>query len=48
MGRCGGSVWAAGKSAVVREMVRENIVLPSNFIYPLFIHEEVGTHPATD
>lgn len=28
------------KSAAVRSMVRENIVLPSNFIYPLFIHED--------
>jgi len=28
------------KSAAMRAMVRENIVLPSNFIYPLFIHEE--------
>jgi delta-aminolevulinic acid dehydratase/porphobilinogen synthase len=27
---------------VIRNMVRENIVLPSNFIYPLFIHDEVG------
>ena len=24
----------------MRGMVRENIVTPSNFIYPLFIHEE--------
>lgn len=23
-------------------MVRESIVRPANFIYPLFIHEEVG------
>jgi hypothetical protein len=29
------------KSEVMRSMVRENIVLPSNFIYPLFIHDEV-------
>jgi len=29
------------KSEAVRNMVRENIVLPSNFIYPLFIHDEV-------
>eukprot|EP00339_Tiarina_fusa_P017856 CAMPEP_0117034716 /NCGR_PEP_ID=MMETSP0472-20121206/24698_1 /TAXON_ID=693140 ORGANISM="Tiarina fusus, Strain LIS" /NCGR_SAMPLE_ID=MMETSP0472 /ASSEMBLY_ACC=CAM_ASM_000603 /LENGTH=398 /DNA_ID=CAMNT_0004743967 /DNA_START=13 /DNA_END=1209 /DNA_ORIENTATION=- len=28
------------KSATMRGMVRENIVTPSNFIYPLFIHEE--------
>lgn len=28
------------KSAAVRAMVRENIVTPSNFIYPLFIHDE--------
>jgi len=28
------------KNAAMRAMVRENIVLPSNFIYPLFIHEE--------
>lgn len=28
------------KSAGVRAMVRENIVTPANFIYPLFIHEE--------
>lgn len=28
------------KSAAVRAMVRENIVTPANFIYPLFIHEE--------
>jgi len=28
------------KSAAMRGMVRENIVLPSNFIYPLFIHDE--------
>jgi porphobilinogen synthase len=33
------------KSAAVREMVRENIVLPSNFIYPLFIHEESYNTP---
>lgn len=29
------------KSEAVRGMVRENIVLPRNFIYPLFIHDEV-------
>jgi len=28
------------KSATMRGMVRENIVTPSNFIYPLFIHED--------
>lgn len=28
------------KNATMRGMVRENIVTPSNFIYPLFIHEE--------
>lgn len=28
------------KTEAVRGMVRENIVLPRNFIYPLFIHEE--------
>ena len=28
------------KSAAVRAMVRENIVTPANFIYPLFIHDE--------
>ncbi|GKY99397.1 hypothetical protein MPSEU_000894400 [Mayamaea pseudoterrestris] len=28
------------KNAVMRAMVRENIVTPSNFIYPLFIHDE--------
>lgn len=28
------------KSPAVRAMVRENIVTPANFIYPLFIHEE--------
>jgi porphobilinogen synthase len=28
------------KSATMRGMVRENIVTPSNFIYPLFIHDE--------
>lgn len=28
------------KSETLRAMVRENIVLPRNFIYPLFIHEE--------
>lgn len=28
------------KSPAMRAMVRENIVTPANFIYPLFIHEE--------
>eukprot|EP01041_Mallomonas_annulata_P013692 gene13692-29110_t len=28
------------KGPAIREMVRENLVTPSNFIYPLFIHEE--------
>jgi porphobilinogen synthase len=28
------------KSATMRGMVRENIVTPSNFIYPLFIHDD--------
>ena len=28
------------KSENVRKMVRETIVTPSNFIYPLFIHDE--------
>jgi porphobilinogen synthase len=28
------------KSAAMRGMVRENIVTPSDFIYPLFIHDE--------
>ena len=28
------------KTEAVRKMVRENIVTPSNFIYPLFIHDE--------
>lgn len=28
------------KSEAVRKMVRETIVTPSNFIYPLFIHDE--------
>jgi porphobilinogen synthase len=28
------------KNATMRGMVRENIVTPSNFIYPLFIHDE--------
>ncbi|CAM9449700.1 unnamed protein product, partial [Ectocarpus sp. 13 AM-2016] len=28
------------KSEAVRSMVRENVVRPANFIYPLFIHEE--------
>jgi len=28
------------KSAAVRGMVRENIVTPANFIYPLFIHDQ--------
>lgn len=43
-----GGVWAQQrprprrnrKSAGVRAMVRENIVTPANFIYPLFIHDE--------
>lgn len=39
---CAGLLIVAGKSPVIRNMVRENIVLPSNFIYPLFIHDEVG------
>lgn len=35
------------KNEVVRAMTRENIVLPRNFIYPLFIHDEVSpTHLA--
>jgi Delta-aminolevulinic acid dehydratase len=29
------------KSEAMRSMVRETIVTPANFIYPLFIHEEV-------
>ena len=33
------------KSAGVRAMVRENIVTPANFIYPLFIHEEDTNFP---
>ncbi|KAL7569272.1 hypothetical protein ACA910_016824 [Epithemia clementina (nom. ined.)] len=33
------------KSAVMRGMVRENIVTPSNFIYPLFIHDEDFNQP---
>jgi len=33
------------KSAGVRAMVRENIVTPANFIYPLFIHEEDTNTP---
>ncbi|GMH82120.1 hypothetical protein TrVE_jg12984 [Triparma verrucosa] len=28
------------KSQAVRDMVKENLVTPANFIYPLFIHEE--------
>ena len=28
------------KTESVRKMVRENILTPSNFIYPLFIHDE--------
>ncbi|CAM9791629.1 unnamed protein product, partial [Discosporangium mesarthrocarpum] len=28
------------KSEAVRSMVRETIIRPANFIYPLFIHEE--------
>ena len=28
------------KSPAIRGMVRENIVTPNNFIYPLFIHNE--------
>jgi len=30
------------KSEAVRKMVRETIVTPSNFIYPLFIHDETS------
>jgi len=30
------------KSAAIRKMVRENIITPSNFIYPLFIHDETS------
>jgi len=34
------------KSPAIRAMVRENIVTPSNFIYPLFIHEDDNqVHP---
>jgi len=33
------------KSAAVRAMVRENIVTPSNFIYPLFIHDDDHNTP---
>ena len=33
------------KSPTVRGMVRENIVTPSNFIYPLFIHDEDFDQP---
>lgn len=29
------------KNEAMRSMVRENVVRPANFIYPLFIHEEV-------
>jgi len=32
------------KNSAIRGMVRENIVLPSNFIYPLFIHDEDFNH----
>jgi len=32
------------KSPAIRNMVRENIVTPSNFIYPLFIHDEDYNH----
>jgi len=32
------------KSQAIRSMVRENIVTPSNFIYPLFIHDEDFNH----
>jgi porphobilinogen synthase len=28
------------KSPAMRDMIRENIVTPANFIYPLFIHDE--------
>lgn len=31
------------KSEVIRSMVRESIVTPSDFIYPLFIHDESST-----
>lgn len=45
----GGNVWVPQrarprrnrKSDAMRRMVRETIVTPANFIYPLFIHEEV-------
>ncbi len=30
------------KSPAMRDAVRENIVTPSDFVYPLFIHEEVN------
>lgn len=33
------------KSPAVRAMVRENIVTPANFIYPLFIHNEDTNTP---
>eukprot|EP00523_Entomoneis_sp_CCMP467_P001927 CAMPEP_0168749212 /NCGR_PEP_ID=MMETSP0724-20121128/16589_1 /TAXON_ID=265536 /ORGANISM="Amphiprora sp., Strain CCMP467" /LENGTH=406 /DNA_ID=CAMNT_0008797093 /DNA_START=18 /DNA_END=1235 /DNA_ORIENTATION=- len=33
------------KSPAVRGMVRENIVTPANFIYPLFIHDEDFNQP---
>jgi hypothetical protein len=33
------------KSAGVRAMVRENVVTPSNFIYPLFIHDDAVDVP---
>ena len=29
------------KTGAIREMVRENHLTPSDFIYPLFIHEKV-------
>lgn len=33
------------KSPAIRSMLRENIVTPSNFIYPLFIHDEDFNQP---
>ena len=33
------------RSAALRSMVRENILLPTDFIYPLFIHEGDGIQP---
>mmetsp|Transcript_39635 Transcript_39635/g.92647 ORF Transcript_39635/g.92647 Transcript_39635/m.92647 type:complete len:395 (-) Transcript_39635:353-1537(-) len=33
------------KSAAVRKMVRETILTPANFIYPLFIHEDDSNTP---